>query len=195
MKTRWERWEWLGREGWNGTSRKCSKSLCYFLHRCPKCGISSAPADDAAKQVTELEFLRVCGMERWSRAQEKHHCLEEGGVRRGTGSHTHEKKGTLVRRRKLHKLKDQGKQCQAIRKSPGKHNAITSIAPSNRVWVGRHYFTLVMRSVEIHCARTLHLTCSFEAEIYNKQTRGHTRLCSKWNSPKVSWSLCGVEME
>lgn len=25
----------------------------------PKCGISSAPADAAAKQMTELEFLRV----------------------------------------------------------------------------------------------------------------------------------------
>lgn len=53
-----------------------------------------------------------CGTERWRRAQEKHYCSEEGGVRRGTGSHTHEKKGTLVRRRKLHKLKDQGAQAR-----------------------------------------------------------------------------------
>lgn len=72
-----------------------------------KCGISSATADDGAKQTTGLEFLRV-----WDGALEEHHCLEEGGVRRGTGSHTHEKKGTLVRRRKLHKLKDQGAQAR-----------------------------------------------------------------------------------
>ncbi len=91
-----------------------------------------------AKQTAELEFLRV-----WDGTS----LFRGGGVRRVTGSHLHEKKGTLVRRRKLHKWKDQGaqagKQCLAIRKSSGKHNAITSIAPSNRVWVGRHCFTLV----------------------------------------------------
>lgn len=59
-----------------------------------KCGISSVTADVGAKQTAELEFLRV-----WDGTS----LFRGGGVRRVTGSHLHEKKGTLVQRRKLHK--------------------------------------------------------------------------------------------